>query len=257
MLEHFEKFESYIPFDLNQSQNILIAFVVMYLVIVFRYLLLVGTAHWYFWYIKKDVKKLFNKNPSKKQIYYELKWSLISSLFFAFAGVLIGLMWQNGYTPMYLKLGEFGIWYLLVSFILTALLHEIYFYFTHRLLHVPWLYKRAHQTHHNSVNPSAWASLSFHPIEAFLESMVLPLILVIIPMHPLVLLNYLLFMTVSAIINHLGIEVFTGKLAFVRKFFITGTHHHLHHSKFNYNYGLYFTFMDALFKTEFKTEFKK
>ena len=252
VLEHFQKFESYIPFDLNQPINMLTAFLVMYLVIVFRYLLLVGIFHWYFWYFKKDVKKLFDKKPTIKQFRYEIKWSLISSLFFAAAGVLIGLLWQNNLTPMYLSFSSYGMWYLPVSFMLAALLHEIYFYFTHRLLHIPWIYKRAHQVHHQSVNPSAWASLSFHPIEALLESMILPLILLVVPMHPLVLLNYLLFMTISAIINHLGIEIFSGRTAFIRSYFISGTHHHLHHSKFNYNFGLYFTFMDSLFGTEFK-----
>lgn len=254
MLDHFQKFESYIPFDLNQPMNMLIAFVVMYLVIILRYFMLVGVFHYYFWYFKKDHKRIYPTIPSKKQIRYEIKWSCISSFFFAAAGVLLGILWQNGIAPMYLDFDFYGYWYLPLSFLFAAILHEVYFYFTHRLLHIPWFYKKAHQVHHNSINPSAWASLSFHPLESLLESLILPLILLIIPMHPVVLLSYLLFMTVSAIINHLGIEVFNGKLAFVRKFLISGTHHHTHHSKFNYNYGLYFTFMDALFSTDFIAE---
>jgi lathosterol oxidase len=250
-VEHFEKFDSYIPFDLNTPANMFIAFVVMYLVIVFRYLLLVGVFHTYFWK-KKTKDKLYPNRPERKQIKYEIKWSLISSLFFAAAGVVLGLVWQNGYSLMYLELDAYGFWYLPVSFILAALIHEVYFYSMHRMLHIPWIYKKAHQVHHHSVNPSAWASLSFHPLESLLESIILPLMVMILPLHPLVILNYLLLMTISAIINHLGIEVFTGKMAFIRKFIITGTHHHQHHSKFNYNYGLYFTFMDSLFGTEYK-----
>lgn len=251
MLEHFEKYESYIPFDLLQPINMMVAIGVMYLVIVLRYLMLVGVFHWYFW--KKESKhQLYKKKASNKQVFYEIKWSLISSLFFSVAGILIGIFWQLDWAPIYLKLDYFGYWYLPLSFILIALLHEVYFYFTHRFLHIPYVYKKAHQVHHYSVNPSAWASLSFHPLEALLESLVLPLILLIVPTHPLVILNYLLLMTISAIINHLGVEVFVGRFSFLRKFLISGTHHHQHHSKFNYNFGLYFTFMDSLMGTAYK-----
>lgn len=251
MLDHFEKFESYIPFDLLQLSNILVAILVMYVVIILRYFMLVGVFHWFFWY-RKSENQLYQKSANKKQIFFEIKWSLISSWFFSLAGIMIGIFWQKGWAPIYLKLDHYGLWYLPLSFILIALLHEVYFYFTHRLLHIPYIYKKAHQVHHFSVNPSAWASLSFHPFEALLEALVLPLILLIIPTHPLVILNYLLFMTISAIINHLGVEVFVGKLKVLRKYFISGTHHHQHHSKFNYNFGLYFTFMDSLMGTDYK-----
>lgn len=251
MLEHFEKFESYIPFDLFQFENMLMAFFLMYGVIVFRYILLVGIFHWYFWSTPRT-NQLYLQTPTRKQILFEIKWSLISSFFFAMAGVLIGLLWQLDLAPIYLKLDYYGLWFIPISFVLITFLHEIYFYFTHRLLHISWIYKIAHKTHHHSVNPSAWASLAFHPFEALLESLVLPLILLIVPTHPLVILTYLLFMTISAIINHLGVEVFVGKFSFLRKILISGTHHHLHHNKFNYNFGLYFTILDSWFGTEYK-----
>ena len=43
---------------------------------------------------------------------------------------------------------------------MTPAIHEVNFFFIHRLIHVPILYKWIHSIHHNSVNPSPWSSLS-------------------------------------------------------------------------------------------------
>jgi Delta7-sterol 5-desaturase len=44
------------------------------------------------------------------------------------------------------------------------------------------------------------------------------------------------------------------------KFMTSSTHHNMHHSKFNGNYGIHFRIWDRLFGTEFKdyeTEYDK
>ncbi|NQZ17779.1 MAG: sterol desaturase family protein, partial [Bdellovibrionales bacterium] len=69
-----------------------------------------------------------------------------------------------------------------------------------------------------------------------------------IPIHPVVIISYLTFMTLTAISNHLGVELFKWPL--LQRHFISGTHHALHHKRFNGNYGLYYCFMDRLGKTE-------
>jgi Delta7-sterol 5-desaturase len=53
--------------------------------------------------------------------------------------------------------------------------------------------------------------------------------------------------------SHLGYELYPawvnrGPL----KFLVTSTHHNMHHSKFQGNYGLHFRFWDKLCGTEFK-----
>ena len=52
-------------------------------------------------------------------------------------------------------------------------------------------------------------------------------------------------------LNHAGVEIYPsnkfGKL--FQKYVIGATHHDVHHTKFNYNYGLYFTFWDRIFNT--------
>jgi len=62
----------------------------------------------------------------------------------------------------------------------------------------------------------------------------------------------LVIMTVSAVVNHLDIEIFPENFDqhWLGKWLIGATHHSLHHSEFTTNYGLYFTFWDKLMHTE-------
>ena len=45
------------------------------------------------------------------------------------------------------------------------LIRGVHFYFIHRLLHHPFLYKHVHITHHRNVNTGPWSGISMHPIE--------------------------------------------------------------------------------------------
>jgi len=62
----------------------------------------------------------------------------------------------------------------------------------------------------------------------------------------------LLIMTISATINHAGVEIYpSGKYGkWFGHWIIGATHHDQHHRKFNYNFGLYFTFWDKWMGTE-------
>ncbi|WP_374035621.1 sterol desaturase family protein [Bdellovibrio bacteriovorus] len=264
-MNHFEKYESYIPFDLLVPQNFLIATLALTLVVLVRYLAL--TACFYAAFYKKtwpwaQRRQIYPVLPDKKMQLFEIKWSTISSGIFGLGGVLLGVLWQCGWARFYLPLNEYGWTYLVISGFLLSLLHDFYFYVTHRLLHIPWLYRRFHAVHHASLQPSPWASFSFHPVESIIEALPLPLILLFLPLHPLVLLVYLTLMTVSAIINHLGFEVLPrGSAAHpVGKWLISGTHHSAHHRYYKYNFGLFYTFWDHLLKTQhpaYETQFRK
>ncbi|MEZ4750285.1 MAG: sterol desaturase family protein [Bdellovibrionota bacterium] len=81
---------------------------------------------------------------------------------------------------MYLDIGEHGWFYFFLSVPLLMGLHEVYFYWTHRWLHHPWWFKRVHRVHHESVNPTPWAVFSFHPVEAVIQAVVLPLLILVV-----------------------------------------------------------------------------
>ena len=130
-------------------------------------------------------------------------------------------------------------------------IHETYFYWMHRAVHTRKLFKHVHRVHHMSNNPSPLAAYSFHPLEAILEGIWLPLTLFVLPIHPLVIFTYANYAMFMNIWWHLGYEFlpkgFTrGKLTGLLS---TSTHHNMHHSHVNCNYSLYWNIWDRVMGT--------
>lgn len=257
-LTYLEKMESYIPVNLFNLSHLVGAIGIMTFFILLRYFLLVGSAYYVFWktsFLKSKTQTLHNQVLPQGQMKTELLYSVVSSFIFALSGLVIGMSWQGGHTQIYTEFSYYGHWYLPCSFLLYGLVHEFYFYYTHIWMHKPKIYKKVHKIHHISVKTSPWASFSFHPWEALVHAAFLPLLVFIIPIHPVVILSYLTFMTVTAISNHLGVELIPFKM--VKNYFISGEHHSIHHRKLNYNYGLYYTFLDKLSGTEYLADDEK
>jgi sterol desaturase/sphingolipid hydroxylase (fatty acid hydroxylase superfamily) len=196
--------------------------------------------------------KLQPSEPKRSAIVNEIKWSYISSVVFALAGAYIIEAVKLGGTRIYMDPLAYPLWYLPVSFVLFLLAHDTYFYWVHRLMHHPRLYRTMHKVHHDSVKPTSWAALSFHWTEAMLEAMIIPLFAFLIPIHLGILGLALLFMTVNGVLNHAGYEIYPKKWidGFLGRHLITATHHDLHHKIFNYNFGLYFRWWDRWMKTD-------
>ena len=236
----------------------------LFVLIIGRYILIAGAFYLYFYRWQPEqwrARKLNQKEFSKVQFRKELGWSLITSVIFAVIGGLTILAYQKGYTAIYQDVAEYGWWYLPISLVLSMTIHETYYYWLHRWMHQPKVFRYIHQVHHASVSTSPWTAFSFHPIEGLLEAIIFPLIVLVLPLHPSVILIQLTLMTFSAVINHLDIEIYPKNILgnWVGKFFIGATHHSLHHKQFKFNYGLYFTFWDKLGKTEsqlFKKQFE-
>jgi lathosterol oxidase len=227
----------------------------MFLVVIGRYILIAGLFHLWFCIWKKDKwtnRSLSKKKIDQKQFNTEIKWSVITSLIFAVAGSFTALLWQKGYTRLYIDTHRFALWYLPVSLLISMFVHETYYYWLHRWMHQPKVFRLLHKVHHDSNTTSAWTAFSFHPLEGLLQAIILPITIIIIPIHVYVLLFQLTIMTFSSVINHLEIETYPANFHkhFIGKWIIGATHHSLHHKQFKYNFGLYFTFWDKWKKTE-------
>jgi sterol desaturase/sphingolipid hydroxylase (fatty acid hydroxylase superfamily) len=227
----------------------------MFAVIIGRYFVIAGLFHMIFfiWFPGKWQKRRLGKVPfNKRQFHTELKWSLMTSVLFALSGALTAVLWQRGYTRIYVEIHQFPLWYLPVSLVISLILHETYYYWLHRWMHKPAVFKIIHKVHHDSNTTSPWTAFSFHPLESLLQAIVLPLIIIVLPMHGYVLLLQLTIMTFSSVINHLEVEIYPkgSHQNFLGKWMIGATHHSLHHKQFKYNFGLYFTFWDKWKKTE-------
>jgi sterol desaturase/sphingolipid hydroxylase (fatty acid hydroxylase superfamily) len=148
--------------------------------------------------------------------------------------VQVLMLWcfANGYAT-WLNWSEHPYW-LALLFFLTPVIHEVHFFFIHRAIHWPPLYKWVHSVHHNSVNPSPWSSLSMHPVETFIYHSV-ALWHLVIPSNPLVALFQLNAAGYGAINGHIGFDKLelTDDTALDSHAYL----HYLHHKHFEVNYG--------------------
>src|SRR5687767_13013911 len=120
-------------------------------------------------------KRIQAKPPRPQSIKREAFWSFISVLIYNSIFWLLVNTVGFEKTRMYFNVEDFGIIYLIVSVILIIFLHDSYFYWLHRFMHLPRFYNIFHKVHHGSVNPTAFASLAFHPLEAIVEGLFLPM----------------------------------------------------------------------------------
>ncbi len=244
-------------YDFTEPLTFLALAGLMFLMVVFRYSLIAGIFYLVFY---KANPKAFRKrkvqplSQNSKQFKTEFLWSTFTSLFFALAGAGMVVLWQKGYTTVYEDIAAYGWVWLPISFLIAALIHETYYYWLHRWMHKPKVYRLIHKVHHNSHITSPWTSFSFHPAESVLQSAIIPVIILFLPMHYWTIVALLVFMTLTSAINHSNVEIYPKGFNkhWLGKWFIGATHHSLHHTEYRFNYGLYFTFWDKWMKTESK-----
>jgi Delta7-sterol 5-desaturase len=247
--------EYILSLDLTKPLIFALLSLIMFFIIVFRYFLLSGFFHLYFYVWRREEwerRKINKKSYPPKQFQKEVKWSMITALIFAVVGAFLGVLWQKNYTYIYLSISDFPLWWFPISILISMFIHETYYYWLHRLMHHPKIYKQVHQVHHDSRITSAWTAFSFHPIEGILEALIMPAIVILIPMHLYAIIIHLTIMTITAAINHLDIEIYPRNRfgSLLGKHVIGATHHSHHHKFYRYNFGLYFTFWDKWGKTE-------
>ncbi|NVD44533.1 sterol desaturase family protein [Qipengyuania atrilutea] len=189
----------------------------------------------------------------KPQIRREMGWSLVSALVYGVPAGIVAWGWEErGWTRIYEDIGAYPLWYLPVSLVIYLFLHDTWFYWTHRAMHDPRLFRRMHAVHHASRPPTAWAAMSFHPSEALTGAIVIPVLVFLVPIHIAVLGLVLAIMTLMGVTNHMGWEMFPRRLVHSRLggWLITASHHQRHHEHYLCNYGLYFRFWDRLCGTD-------
>jgi len=136
----------------------------------------------------------------------------------------------------------------------TAVLHslifglasEVTFYYSHRMLHHPLIYKWIHKKHHTWIAPVAYSAAYCHPVEHIISNM---MTIGIGPMicgsHIVLLWMTIIYGTLETLVVHSGFH-----LPFVK----SSEFHDFHHLKFNYNYGVnglmdWIHGTDSLFRT--------
>ena len=230
--------------SLEQAQTLSLAWIAK---VYIRNIVLLGAVagglHLYFYTFTQQGQKLkYDPRPLMKsgkqftlggQVRDNMFWSLGSGVFFWTAyEVLMFWAMANGWVPILLWVDN-PFWFVLL-FLLTPIWISFHFYWTHRLLHWPPLYKLAHGLHHRNINVGPWSGLSMHPLEhlLFFSSILIHLV---VPAHPLHILFHMQHQSLTAATSHTGFE---NLLVKEEKSLALGTfHHQLHHRYFEVNYG--------------------
>lgn len=189
----------------------------------------------------------------RQQIVREIGWSLASAAIYGIPAGVLAWGWQeHGWTRIYTDWNAYPLWYLPLAPALYLLMHDTWFYWTHRAMHSPSMFRLMHAVHHDSRPPTAWAAMSFHPYEAVTGAVVIPALVLLVPIHVAMLGIVLLVMTVMGVTNHMGWEMFPRRLVHsgLGRWLITASHHQRHHEEYRCNYGLYFRIWDRLCGTD-------
>jgi sterol desaturase/sphingolipid hydroxylase (fatty acid hydroxylase superfamily) len=229
--------------------------VVLSVIIVARYFAVAGLFYWLLWKCTSNplnARKLTDITPPRKLILSEIRWSVIASVIYAVPAVVVIEAWKMGNTALYSEVGKFGWPYLLLSIFVYLFIHDTYFYWTHRLMHQPAIFRVVHRVHHESRQPTPWAGFSFHPWESIIGAIILPILVFFIPIHIGAILFILVLMTVVSVTNHSGYEIMPDAWlkSFGGRHWISAAHHNLHHLNYQCNFALYFRFWDKLMGTD-------
>jgi lathosterol oxidase len=219
------------------------------------YALIAGVA-WLGFYVlfrrRCLVRKINRRFPPRGQVAWEIRQSLLSLLAFGLtSGVVVFLRWGGLRTRLYRPADRHGWAWYAASIALCIVLHDAYFYWTHRLMHHPRLFRRVHRIHHLSNNPTPWAAYSFSIPEAFVQAGIGLLLVYVVPMHYSAFLIFMTWQITFNVAGHCGYEIFPAW--FLRsplgRILNTPTHHAMHHEKVVANFGLYFNVWDRLLGT--------
>ena len=231
---------------------------IFFIVTVLGYFAAAGSLYWALFFRPNSRFASHQKNRPQTlravwaSIRSDVLLSVLSSGIFAVCAAVMTVMYQAGYTRIYLQPEQHGYIYLAFSLVLLVVLQDAYFYFTHRLSHHPKCYRWLHSGHHHSKNPTPWTAFAFDPAEAMIQAIYLIVATLLIPMHLSVLVALVMVMTLGALIHHFGVRLFedTAFGRWLGSWMVGCTHHWLHHRKYTVHYSLYFTFWDRVLGTQ-------
>lgn len=201
-------------------------------------------------------RRIRERRPTPKMLNKQVRMELLNSfrtiIVFVALDILIFDLAENGVFRFYSDPDQFGAIYYWASIALGILFHDAYFYWTHRAMHHAKFYKRFHLTHHRSHNPTPFTAYSFAVGEAVVEYGYVPLMLLVLPLHPSALAIILMIMIFKNALGHCGYEIFPRGATrhWFWKHMTTVTHHDMHHEKAGGNFSLYFTWWDRIMGTE-------
>ena len=220
--------------------------------LVAAYLVPAGVLHWIVAVRPTpeiETARIQRRRPRREDVRREVRQSLAALVFFALYSVALLAAYRAGRALVYWNPSDYPLWWAPLSVVVAMVLHDTWFYWTHRAMHLRWVFPWLHAGHHRSITPTAWAMLSFQPLETVPQFAFFALLIFFVPMHPVALLSYLMLDGLVNAAGHCGHEL-TPRFIRERVGFINAVaHHDLHHRRFQSNFGQYFNVWDRLMGT--------
>jgi len=219
-----------------------------------RYLIAAAGTAAIVWWLRRThmaTRKIQAREASAADIRREMAQSLQCVLVYLVASTFI--IWGVDTGVLHRFPGSYGMAIDLALLAGIVIAHDAYFYWTHRTMHQPRLFKFFHSAHHRSVTPTPWAAYSFAIPEAVVMVLFVPLWLFFVATPGWVIFAWLNFQIIRNAMGHAGFEFFPRwwLASPLTRWVNTTTHHDLHHNgSFKHNYGLYFTWWDKWLGTE-------
>lgn len=212
-----------------------------------RYLLAASSAWLFFWTWKRNpitaARRLqsvaFTRLDVRRELLTSLRTAVVFGTLFGFVYAGLPLVKLEATGP--LAALEFVAW---LGFLI--LVHDTYFYWSHRLAHHPRIFRWLHGLHHQSRNPSPFAALSFGVFDALVQvAWAVPLVRWV-PVPSVVWLVFSFVAIGINVIGHCGVEPYplSWQRHRVLKWLNFTTMHDRHHLSLDGNYGLYFSAWD-------------
>jgi sterol desaturase/sphingolipid hydroxylase (fatty acid hydroxylase superfamily) len=197
-------------------------------------------------------RKVRAETPPALQLVSEFAHSVRSVAIFSLILTIPAVAWQAGWRAWEAQEAAMtGPWWFWGTVAVILVAHDAYFYWMHRTIHRPRLFRRYHRRHHRSFNPSPFTAYSFDLREAALEIAFFAGWTLLLPEPDGTVMTAVLIQLFINTLHHSGYELmpsWRGRPMF--DFLTTTVHHDLHHARGQYNLGLYFTWWDRMMGTE-------
>lgn len=177
----------------------------------------------------------------KNQVWLEIKQANKSMPIMSILYAPIFLAEVRGYSKLYDTTEEGpGFWWDILQFPTFIVFSDFCIYWIHRYLHHPRIYKHLHKAHHKWIMPTPFASYAFHPIDGAFQGLPYHIFPFLFPMKKWVSVLFFVFVNFWTILIHDGEYLSNNPV-------VNGAAcHSLHHSRFEVNYGQFFTAFDRM-----------